>query len=310
MKSGSRLEQVLLRGQFAVTAEIGPPKHASAEIIRKHAATLKNYVDAVNITDNQTAIARMSSIAAGIHLLQAGVEPVIQMTCRDRNRIAMQSDLMGAYSLGARNLLCLSGDHQRFGNAPQAKNVYDLDSIQLIDMVRAMRDENKFQSGEEIKGEAPKFFIGAVANPFADPFEFRVLRLEKKINAGADFIQTQSIFDMERFEKFMEMVRQRGLHKRVHIIAGVTPLKSARVAKIIKERVAGMIVPDHLIDRMERAKDQKAEGIKICIEQIKHIRKIPGIAGIHIMAINWEDVVPQIVEEAGLRDRNFVTIKD
>jgi methylenetetrahydrofolate reductase (NADPH) len=300
MKSGSRLEQVLSQGRFAVTAEIGPPKHASAEVIKKHASTLKNYVDAVNITDNQTAIARLSSIAAGIHLLQSGVEPVAQMTCRDRNRIAMQSDLLGAYSLGIRNLLCLSGDHQKFGNAPQAKNVYDLDSIQLIEMVRAMRDEKKFQSGEEIKGGEPRFFIGAVANPFADPFEFRVLRLEKKINAGADFIQTQSIFDMERFEKFIDMVRQRGLHKQTNIIAGVTPLKSARVAKIIQQRVAGMIVPNQLIDRMEQAEDQKAEGINICIEQIKHIRKIPGIAGIHIMAINWEEVVPEIVERAGL----------
>lgn len=308
MKSGSKLEQVLSQGRFAVTAEIGPPKHASADVIKKHANTLKNYVDAVNITDNQTAIARLSSIAAGIHLLQSGVEPVVQMTCRDRNRIAMQSDLLGAYSLGVRNLLCLSGDHQRFGNAPQAKNVYDLDSIQLIEMVRAMRDKKIFPSGEEIKGLEPRFLIGAVANPFADPFEFRVLRLEKKINAGADFIQTQSIFDMERFEKFMEMVRQRGLHKRTSIIAGLTPLKSARIAKIIQQRVAGMIVPDQLIHRMEQAEDQKAEGINICIEQIKHIRKIPGIAGIHIMAINWEEVVPEIVERAGLTDRNFIKV--
>lgn len=304
MKSGSRLEGVLSQGKFAVTAEIGPPKNASATMIKQHAATLKSYVDAVNITDNQTAIARLSSIAAGVHLLQSGVEPVVQMTCRDRNRIAMQSDLMGAYSLGVRNLLCLSGDHQIFGNTPQAKNVYDLDSIQLIAMVKQMRDEKIFQCGEQIRSHEPRFFIGAVANPFADPFEFRVLRLEMKINAGADFIQTQSIFDLERFEKFMEMVRQRGLHKRVSIIAGVTPLKSARVAKIIQQRVAGMILPDQLIDRMEEAEDQQAEGINICIEQIDRISQIPGIAGIHIMAINWEAVVPEIVTRTGLINRN------
>jgi methylenetetrahydrofolate reductase (NADPH) len=301
MKSGSKLEQVLSQGKFAITAEIGPPKHASAEIIKQHAETLMGWVDAVNITDNQTAIARLSSIAAGVHLYNAGVEPVIQMTCRDRNRIAMQSDLLGAYSLGMRNVLCLSGDHQKFGNHPQAKNVYDIDSVQLINMVKTMRDEKQFQCGEEIKQQEPRYFIGAVANPFADPFEFRVLRLEKKINAGADFIQTQSIFDMDRFDRFMEMVRQRGLDKRVHILAGVTPLKSARVAKIIKERVAGMIMPDAIIKRMEQAEDQKAEGIKICIEQIKHLKTIPGVAGIHIMAINWEDVVPKIVAETDIK---------
>ncbi|MBM7855631.1 methylenetetrahydrofolate reductase (NADPH) [Desulfohalotomaculum tongense] len=300
MKSGSNLEKVLSQGRFAVTAEIGPPKHASAEGIINTAKILKGYVDAVNITDNQTAIVRLSSIAAGVHLYNAGVEPVIQVTCRDRNRIAMQSDLLGAYSLGMRNVLCLSGDHQKFGNHPQAKNVYDIDSIQLINMVRGMRDDKKFQCGEEIKQHEPRYFIGAVANPFADPFEYRVMRLEKKINAGADFIQTQSIFDMQRFEKFMDMVRRRGLHKKVHIIAGVTPLKSARAAKFIQQRVAGMLVPDEIIERMEKAEDQKAEGIKICIEQVQHLKTIEGVAGIHIMAINWEDVVPEIVEKAGL----------
>ncbi|MBO8137529.1 MAG: methylenetetrahydrofolate reductase [Desulfotomaculum sp.] len=301
MKSGSNLEKVLSQGKFAVTAEIGPPKNASPEKLVQDAKILKGWVDAVNITDNQTAVVRLSSIAAGVHLAQNGVEPVVQMTCRDRNRIAMQSDLLGAYSLGIRNLLCLSGDHQKFGNHPQAKNVYDIDSIQLIDMVRGMRDDRKFLCGEEIKEHHPRYFIGAVANPFADPFEFRVLRLEKKINAGADFIQTQSIFDINRFEKFMEMVRRRGLHKKVYIIAGVTPLKSARAARFIQKRVAGMIVPDQLIERMEKAGDQKAEGIKIAVEQIQHIKTIEGVAGVHIMAINWESVVPQIVEMAGLR---------
>ncbi|MTI82194.1 MAG: methylenetetrahydrofolate reductase [Firmicutes bacterium] len=302
MKSCSGLEKVLTEGRFAVTAEIGPPKHASAEKIIEYAKMLKGWVDAVNITDNQTAIVRLSSIAAGVHLYNNGVEPVIQVTCRDRNRIAMQSDLMGAYSLGMCNVLCLSGDHQKFGNHPQAKNVYDVDSIQLIDMVRGMRDDKKFQCGEDIKEHQPKYFIGAVANPFADPFEFRVLRLEKKINAGADFIQTQSIFDMNRFEKFMNMVRQRGLHKKVHILAGVTPLKSARAARFIQKNVAGMIVPDEVIERMEKVEDQKGEGIKIATEQIQQLKKIEGVAGVHIMAINWEDMVPEIVEKAGLKN--------
>ncbi|WP_031513751.1 methylenetetrahydrofolate reductase [Desulfofalx alkaliphila] len=298
MKSGSKLEQVLTGGRFAVTAEIGPPKHANAEGIIKHGKVLKDYIHAANITDNQTAIARLSSIAAGVHLHNCGLEPVIQVTCRDRNRLAIQSDLLGAYSLGLRNVLCLSGDHQKFGNHPQSKNVFDIDSIQLLDMVRGMRDGKKFQCGEEIKQHHPKFFIGAAANPFADPFEFRVLRLEKKINAGADFIQTQCIFDMERFEKFMAMVRQRGLHKKTYILAGVTPLKSARAAKFMQQRVAGMLVPDEIIERMERAEDQRAEGIKICVEQIKHLKKIEGVAGVHIMAIAWEEVVPEIVEKA------------
>lgn len=300
MKSESRLEQVLAGGGFAVTAEIGPPKHSSPEGIIKHAELLKPYIHAANITDNQTAIARLSSIAAGVHVQNNGLEPVIQMTCRDRNRLAIQSDLLGAYSLGMKNVLCLSGDHQKFGNHPQSRNVFDIDSIQLINMLKTMRDERKFQCGEEIKGPEPRFFIGAAANPFADPFEFRVLRLEKKINAGADFIQTQCIFDMERFEKFMELVRRRGLHKRAFILAGVTPLKSARAAKFMQRRVAGMIVPDEIIQRMEKAEDQKAEGIKICVEQIKHLKQVEGVAGIHIMAIAWEEIVPEIVEKTGL----------
>ncbi len=304
MKTESKLQQLLDRGEFVVTAEIGPPKHASAEGIRHHAHMLKDYVDATNITDNQTAIVRLSSIAAGVHVLDCGIEPIVQMTCRDRNRIAMQSDLLGAYSLGMRNVLCLSGDHQKFGNHPTSKNVYDIDSMQLIYLLRRMRDEKKFFSGEEIKEHEPRFFIGAVANPFADPFEFRVARLEKKVEAGAEFIQTQCIFDMERFERFMEMVRERGIHERVHILAGVTPMKSWRAAKYIQTSVSGMIVPDELVQRLKNAEDPKREGIDICIEQIKYIKEnIKGVHGVHIMAIAWEEVVPEIVEKSGLYPR-------
>lgn len=304
MKNLSKLQQILDSGQFAVTAEIGPPKHSSAEGIRHHAEMMRDYVDATNITDNQTAIVRLSSIAAGVHILDCGIEPIVQMTCRDRNRIAMQSDLMGAYSLGMRNVLCLSGDHQKFGNHPTSKNVYDIDSMQLIYYLRRMRDEKLFFSGEEIKEHEPRFFIGAVANPFADPFEFRVDRLEKKVEAGAQFIQTQCIFDMERFERFMEMVRERGIDERVHILAGVTPMKSWRAAKYIQNNVSGMIVPDELVERLKNAEDPKREGVDICIEQIKYIKEnIKGVHGVHVMAIAWEEVVPEIVEKSGLYPR-------
>nr|WP_152947505.1 methylenetetrahydrofolate reductase [Desulfofundulus thermobenzoicus] len=297
------MEKLLERGEFVVTAEIGPPKHASAEGIRHHAHMLKDYVDATNITDCQTAVVRLSSIASAVHILDCGIEPIVQMTCRDRNRIAIQSDLLGAYSLGMRNLLCLSGDHQKFGSEPTAKNVYDIDSIHLIYLMRRMRDEKLFFSGEPIKDHEPRFFIGAVANPFADPFEYRVDRLEKKVEAGAEFIQTQCIYDMERFERFMEMVRERGIHERVHILAGVTPLKSWRAAKYLQTSVSGMIVPDEIVERLKKAEDPKKEGVEICIEQIKHIRNIPGIHGVHIMAIAWEEVVPEIVERSGLYPR-------
>jgi len=300
----SKLHKILDSGEFAVTAEIGPPKHASAHGIRHHAEMLKNHVDATNITDCQTAIVRISSIAAGVHILDCGIEPIIQMTCRDRNRIAMQADALGAYCLGMRNMLCLSGDHQKFGNHPTAKNVYDVDSMQLIYLMKRMRDEKQFFSGEAIKDHEPRFYIGAVANPFADPFEFRVDRLEKKVEAGAQYIQTQCIFDMERFERFMEMVRERGLDQRVHILAGVTPLKGWRAAKYLQTGVSGMIVPDSMVERLKSAEDPKKEGVNICIEQIKHIKEnVKGVHGVHIMAIAWEEVVPEIVERSGLYPR-------
>ncbi|MFZ5649303.1 MAG: methylenetetrahydrofolate reductase [Bacillota bacterium] len=300
----SNLHRILATGQFAVTAEIGPPKHASAHGIRHHAHMLVKHVDATNITDCQTAIVRLSSIAAGVHILDCGIEPIVQMTCRDRNRIAMQADLMGAYSLGMKNVLCLSGDHQKFGNHPTSKNVYDVDSVQLIYLLKRMRDEKKFFSGEDIKEHEPRFFIGAVANPFADPFEFRVDRLEKKVEAGAQFIQTQCIFDMERFERFMEMVRARGIDQRAYILAGITPLKGWRAAKYLQTGVSGMLVPDSLVDRLKNAQDPKREGVEVAIEQINYIKeKVKGVHGVHVMAIAWEEVVPEIVERTGLFPR-------
>jgi methylenetetrahydrofolate reductase (NADPH) len=264
---------------------------------------LKDMVDGFNLTDNQTAIVRLSSIAAGVHCLRGGGVPIIQMTCRDRNRIAMQSDLMGAYSLGIRDVLCLSGDHQSFGNHPTSKNVYDVDSVQLIALVKKMRDEKLCMSGAAIKSNEPRFFIGAVENPFGDPFEFRVTRLEKKINAGADFIQTQAIFDLEKFSRFMEMVVARGLHERTKITAGILPVRAVRALQYMKTSVAGMSIPDALLERMKKAEDPKKEGIQIAIDLCNAVKKIPGVAGVHLMPVGWEAAIPEIVKGAGFLPR-------
>lgn len=300
----SRLQQLLSMGEFAVTAECGPPRGADCEIINKKGRVLKGYVDAVNVTDNQTAIVRMSSIAACVHLLKIGLEPVMQMVTRDRNRIALQSDILGAYSLGIQNILCLSGDHQIFGSQPDAMNVFDIDSMNLIRMVRTMRREGKDMSGFELN-DSPRMFIGAAANPFADPFEYRVIRLAKKIDAGADFIQTQCVFNMDRFKKWMTMAREEGLTEKVYILAGITPLKSEGMAGYMSKKVAGIDMPEELIKRMAGVPKKKAaeEGIKISLETIEELRAIDGIDGIHIMAIEWEETVGEIVEAAGLMPR-------
>lgn len=302
MKSGSNLETVLTSGKFAITAELGPPKSANKEFVVKRAQILKNHVDAANLTDNQTAIVRMSSTAAGRIILDQGVEPVIQMTCRDRNRIAIQSDVLGAAALGVKNILCITGDHQCFGNHPDSKNVFDIDSIQLVSLLKMMRDEQKVLGGDAIK-TPPQIFIGAAANPFADPLEFRVIRLEKKIKAGADFIQTQCVFDMNRFSEWMKMVEDKGLAKKTHILAGVTPIKSYNMAKHMAENVSGVSVPQEILKRIESARDPKEEGINICIETIEELKKIKGVHGIHIMAVQWEEVVPEIVKMVGLFPR-------
>jgi methylenetetrahydrofolate reductase (NADPH) len=304
MTSDSRLEKVLERGAFAVTSECGPPRGADPEVIRKKGELIKAAVDAINVTDNQTSVVRMSSFSSCIILKQMGIDPVLQMVTRDRNRIALQSDILGASALGINNILCLSGDHQKFGDHPTAKNVYDIDSIQLIQTVKRMRDEGKFLGGEELKG-VPRLFIGAAENPFADPFEFRVVRLAKKVAAGAQFIQTQCIFNLERFRTWMEQVRDRGLHEKVHILGGVTPIKSLGMANYMKKEVPGMDVPDELIARIKGVDKEKRteEGIKICVETIQQLKEIEGVHGVHIMAIEWEEMVPRIAEEAGLLPR-------
>ena len=303
LKSGSNLEKLLKKGEFVVTSELGPPRGASREAVEKKAELLKGYADAFNLTDCQTAMVRLSSIASGAILLDMRMEPVVQLTCRDRNRIAMQSDILGAAALGMKNLLCLTGDHQCFGDHPEAKGVFDLDSINQLDMFRQMRDEKKFQSGEELKTEEPKLFLGAAENPFADPFQYRAARLAKKVKAGADFIQTQIIYNVEKFDEWMSMVRAMGLHKKVSILAGVTPIRSLGMAKYMKKNVPGMDVPDELIKRLEGAEKKKAEGINICLEVIERVRKIEGVSGVHIMAVEWEEIVPEITERAGLLPR-------
>ncbi len=303
MISGSNLEKVLRSGEFAVTGELGPPKSGAMDVVRKKAQILKRYVDAVNITDCQTAIVRMSSLTAGLIALSEGVEPVMQMTCRDRNRIGMQADILGAYALGIRNLLCLTGDHQKFGNHPEAKGVFDMDSIQLLQMIRRMRDEKRFQCGEEIKSDAPLLFLGAAANPFADPFEYRPIRLKKKVDAGANFIQTQIIYNVEKFKEFMKRVVDLGVAERVFILAGVTPPKSVGMARYMKNFVPGLDVPDEVLKRLKDAKDVREEGINIVVDIINEVREIEGIAGVHVMAIEWEEAVPEIVKRAGLYPR-------
>lgn len=307
MKSESNLEKVLRAGHFAFTGELGPPRGTDAEEVKKKAAHLKGMVDSVNITDNQTAMVRMASWAASLILIGEGMEPNYQMVCRDRNRLAMQSDILGAYALGIRNMLCLSGDHQQFGDHPYAKGVFDIDSMQLIGMVKKMRDEGKFLGGDDIE-VPPKIFIGAAANPFADPFEWRVHRLAKKINAGVDFIQTQCIYNMEKFREWVKQANDMGLTEKVYILAGVTPMKSLGMARYMKNNVPGMDVPDDVINRLKGAEKGKAaeEGIKMACEQIEEFKEMEGIAGVHLMAIEWEHRVPEIAERAGVLPRPVV----
>jgi methylenetetrahydrofolate reductase (NADPH) len=313
--AGSNLEKVLRAGHFAVTGELGPPASADASVIEEKAKNFVDTVDSVNITDNQTAVVRMSSIAVGVQLLALGIEPNMQMTCRDRNRIAIQADLLGASALGIKNLLCLTGDHQTFGNHPMAKNVFDLDSMGLLMMVKAMRDEGVVQSGEKMT-VPPRFFLGAAANPFADPFAFRPYRLAKKVKAGADFVQTQLIYNVPKFAEYMKIAGDLGLLDDVYILAGVGPIKSSGAARYMANNVPGMDVPDEIVARMSGAikgipSEEKAarraawrdEGISICVEIIQQVREIPGVAGVHIMAIEWEEAVPTIVDKAGLLPR-------
>ena len=303
-KTPSKLEKILASGQLAVTSECGPPRGSDPDVITKKAEMIKDHVDAINITDNQTSVTRMCSLAACIRLKLMGLEPILQMVVRDRNRIALQSDILGDAAFDIHNILCLSGDHQSFGDCAEGQNVHDLDSMQLIQTVRRMRDEGKFLGGDDIS-RPPRMFVGAAANPFADPFEIRVPRLAKKIAAGVEFIQTQCIYNLDKFEEWMKGIRDRGLHEKVAILAGVTPFKSAGMARYMKKRVPGMDVPDEVVKRMaDTPKEKQAqEGINICVESIQRLKEVEGIRGFHLMAIEWEEKVPEIAERAGLFPR-------
>ena len=300
----SHLAAVLRSGEFTVAAELSPPRGVNLERIARDAQTVRDYADAVNVTDNQAASVRAASIPVAALLLRHGVEPVAQMTCRDRNRLAIQADLLGASSLGIRNLLCLSGDHGIWGDHPQARNVYDVDSIHLVRLVRNMTEKGLLDNGRSIS-PAPQFFFGAAANPFAPPFDYRPLRLAKKVAAGARFVQTQLIYNVERFRTYMARVRDLGLHEQVYILAGVGPLKSAGQATFMATKVAGMELPEEIVARMTQTPKaaQPAEGIRICTEIIEQVREIPGVAGVHIMAVHWADAMPEIVTRAGLYPR-------
>jgi len=299
----SNLHKNFSKSKFVITAEIGPPKNSDKNIIIKKGKMLKNFADAFNITDNQTAVVRMSSISASKILLDNNIEPIMQITCRDRNRIGIQSDLLGASALGIKNVLCLTGDHQSFGNHPNAKGVFDIDSIQLIDIVKNMRDNGIFQNGEEILNIKPKFYIGAAVNPFLNINEFKFNRLEKKIEAGADFIQTQSVFNINKFNIWMDEIRSRGLHKKIHILAGITPIKSKKMANRMKYNVPGVDFPDKIFNRLNKTKNSEKEGYDTALELINEIKNINGIHGIHITALFWENIIPDLVINSNLRFR-------
>jgi 5,10-methylenetetrahydrofolate reductase len=302
VKSGSKLERVLASGQFAVTAEAGPPRGAQPDPMLKKGNLLKDACDAINVTDNQIAMVRMSSMAGCVLLKQTGAEPILQLAMRDRNRLALQSDVLGAAALGIRNVLCIAGDHQHLGNHPSALGVYDIDPIHLITAIKALRDEHKLMNGQGITGEVP-LYIGAVANPTVEATGMGLLGLRKKIAAGADFIQTQAVFDVAGFRAWMEQVRAQGLHERVHILPSILPIKSLDMARRMRAGIPGLRMPEELVLRMEKASDAGEIGVQFSVELIEQLRATPGVHGVHIMAVAWENIVPRIVKEAGLSPR-------
>jgi len=301
MTEKSSLEQLLDDGVFVVCGEMGPPSGPDKAAIIRKCSYFHDIVDAVNLTDNQTAIVRMSSLMSSIYALEGGCEPVMQLTCRDRNRLAQQSELISAYSAGIRNVLCLTGDYQSFGNHPDAKGVFDLDSTQLIHTASELNN-GRLLSGDEVK-PALNLFIGGAANPFAEPLEMRIFNLGKKIDAGARFIQTQPVFDLPRFMKWMDLVRKEGYHNQTHIIAGVMPVRSVKALQYMADSVPGMSIADEYVQRMAGAEDPKEEGVSICVEIMKRLKDVEGVHGVHIMPVMWESITPTIVERAGLLPR-------
>ena len=297
--SRGRLERVLRRSEFAVTAEINPPDSADPDEIEHRIKPFEGWVDAINATDGSGAHCHMSSIAVSALLIRMGYSPVTQISCRDHNRIAIQGNVLGAAALGVANILCLTGDGVQAGDHTEAKPVFDLDSISLLQTIRTMRDEARFLSGRTITGP-PQVFVGAAENPFAPPHDFRPIRLAKKIAAGAQFIQTQYCYDVVMMARFMARVRDLGLHERCFILAGCGPLASAKAAKWIRANVPGVHIPDAVIARLEGAKNQRAEGKRLCVEIIQQLREMPGIAGVHLMAYKQEESIAEIVHESGV----------
>src|SRR2546425_11335393 len=300
-RAGSRLERTLASGAFAVTAEIAPPASADASEIRRHAAVYRGTVDACNVTDGQRALVRISSLAGATIALQEGVEPIMQMVSRDRNRIGLQSDLLGASALGIHNVLCLWGDPPTAGNEKDAKAVFDLNTDEMIATFRALRDAGTLRGGDKVE-QAPKVFIGAAADPFRGSKEESFGKLRGKVTAGADFVQTQGVYDVDAFEEWMRLVRKEWLHEKVYILAGVIPLKSAKMARFMVEKL-GAVVPKHIMDRMENAPNAKAEGLSIAVRTIKALKKIDGVRGVHLMPVGSDGVVPKLVKDAGLAPR-------
>lgn len=304
MRAGSRLERVLRSGRFAVTAELNAPDSADPHDVYKNALVLAEVCDAINATDGSGAHCHMSSMGCCALLTRAGYEAVLQISCRDRNRIGIQGDLLGAAAMGVKNVLCLTGDDVSVGDQPEAKRVFDLDSIQLLRVARIMRDQGMFLSGRKLT-TAPRLFLGAAENPFAPPYDFRPLRLAKKIEAGADFFQLQYCFDVPRLEQFMRRVRELGLHERAFILVGVGPLRSAKVAEFMRTKVPGVHIPDAIVQRLASLppKQQAEEGKRICIDIIQHVREIEGVHGVHVMAYRQEEMVAEIIHRAGLFPR-------
>ncbi|MEM7030080.1 MAG: methylenetetrahydrofolate reductase [Chloroflexota bacterium] len=304
MRSGSRLERVLRSGGFAVTAELNPPDSADPQEVYEAALVLSEVCDGINATDASGANCHMSSVAICALLTRAGYEPILQISCRDRNRIAIQGDLLGAAAMGVRNVLCLTGDDVSAGDQPEAKRVFDFDSVQLLQVARMMRDKSMFLSGRKLT-DPPKMLIGAASNPFVPPYDWRPYRLAKKIEAGADFIQTQYCYDIDRLKTFMKQVRDMGLHEKAYILVGVGPLRTVGAANFMRTKVPGVVIPDAVVDRLRKAPKGKkrAEGKRICVEIIQQVKEIEGIAGIHVMAYRQEEMVAQIIEEAGLLPR-------
>lgn len=297
--SRGRLERVLRRGEFAVTAELNPPDSANPDDVYERAKVFEGWVDGINATDGSGANCHMSSVAICALMTRIGYAPVLQISCRDYNRIAIQGNVLGASALGVCNILCLTGDGVQTGDHPEAKPVFDLDSTSLLATIKRMRDDKTFLSGRKIT-TPPRIFLGAAENPFAPPYDFRPLRLAKKIAAGAQFFQTQYCFDVPLLERFMARVRDMGLHEKCFVLVGVGPLASARTARWMRSNVPGVHIPDAVIKRLEGAADQKAEGKRICVEIIQQVRDIVGVSGVHVMAYRQEEYVAEMVHEFGV----------